>query len=215
MYPSDTAMIQHLIASLSYAGLLLVLLLGSVGLPIPEEVAIITAGVLSHYKVMRWWLALPTVIVGVLSGDIFLYWLGRRYGVGVLDHPLIGRLVDRARLEKVEAAYRRRGALIVFLARHVIGVRAAAFLGAGVVRLPFWKFLAADGAAISYGIPINFFLAYFFTRHVNAILKEMHRVEHWVIGAALAGGGIALYLALRRRSVSALGRAAEASSCRV
>lgn len=202
-------MIQHLITSFSYGGLLLVLLLGSIGLPIPEEVPIVTAGVLSHYGVMRWWLALPTVIVGVFTGDIFLYWVGRRYGVGVLDHPLIGRLVDRGRLERVEVAYRRRGALIVFLARHIIGVRAAAFVGAGIVRLPFWKFLLADGAAISYGIPLNFFLAFLFTRHLHAIMAEVHRVEHWIAVLAVAAAGIGLYVGLRWRSGRALAGAAE------
>jgi membrane protein DedA with SNARE-associated domain len=199
MYPVD-AMVQQAIASLSYAGLLIVLLLGSLGLPVPEEVPIVTAGILSHQGVMRWWLALASCIVGVMTGDIILYWLGRRWGERALERPLIRRLVDRQRLAQIEAAYRRRGALIVFLARHVMGLRAVAFVGAGIVGLPFWKFMLADGLAIAYGIPLNFTIAYLFTQHLHGILAEIHRVERWLALAALLGGAIWLYVALRRRS---------------
>jgi membrane protein DedA with SNARE-associated domain len=201
-------MIEELIEYFSYAGIFCVLLLGSLGVPIPEEVAIVSAGLLSHQGVMRWWLALPTCIAGVLSGDLVLYWAGRHWGERVLEQPLIGRLLNRARLEQIEASYRRRGALIVFVARHVMGLRAAAFVGAGVVGLPFWKFVAADGVAIAYGVPLNFLLAFLFSRHLRAVMAEVHRVEGWLALAAVVGGGIWLYVALRRRGQRALAAAA-------
>jgi membrane protein DedA with SNARE-associated domain len=200
-------MVQHLIASLSYAGVLLVLLLGSLGLPIPEEVPIATAGILSHQQLMRWWLALPTCIVGVLSGDLLLYAAGRRWGERVLDRRLLRRLIDRERLDHIEAAYRRRGALIVFLARHVIGLRAVAFLGAGVVGLPFSRFLLADGLAIAYGVPFTFTIAYLFSEHMHAIMAEVHRVERWVALAALLAAAGSLYVVLRRHSQRAIAAA--------
>ena len=202
-------MVQHLIASLSYPGLLLVLLLGSLGVPIPEEASIVAAGVLSYEGVMRWWLALPTCIVGIFAGDIVLYHVGRRYGEAALERWPFRRLLGPARLQQVKTAYRRRGATIVFLARHVVGLRAAAFIGAGVVRLPFWKFLLADGIAIGYGVPLNFTLAFLFTRHLHAIMAEVHRIELWIALAALVIGGIYLYVTLRRRSRRAFVAAAQ------
>ena len=201
-------MIEGVIEYFSYGGLLVVLLLGSLGLPIPEEVPIVAAGILSHQQVMRWWLALPTCIVGVFAGDLILYWAGRHWGERVLDQPLIGRLLTRARLEQIQAGYRRRGALIVFLARNVMGLRAAAFVGAGVVGLPFWKFAAADGAAIGYGVPLNFGLAYLFSRHLHAVLAEVHRVEGWVALLVVVGGSAWIYITLRRRGDRALAIAA-------
>ena len=201
-------MIEGAIAYFSYGGLLVVLLLGSLGLPIPEEVPIVAAGMLSHQQVMRWWLALPTCIVGVFAGDVILYWAGRHWGDRVLDQPLIGRLLTRARLEQIQAGYRRRGVLIVFLARNVMGLRAAAFVGAGVGGLPFWKFAAADGAAIGYGVPLNFGLAYLFSRHLHAVLAEVHRVEGWIALLVVVGGGAWIYITLRRRGDRALAAAA-------
>jgi membrane protein DedA with SNARE-associated domain len=147
-------------------------------------------------------------MLGVLAGDVVLYWAGRRFGGRVLEQPLLRRLVDPARLEQTSAAYRRRGALIVVLARNVVGLRAVAFVAAGVVRLPFWKYLVADVLAVSVGVPLNFGLAYLFTAHLHAILAEIHRVERWLALAALAAGAVALYVALRRRSQRALAQAA-------
>jgi membrane protein DedA with SNARE-associated domain len=201
-------MIEGAIEYFSYGGLLIVLLLGSVGLPIPEEVPIVAAGMLSHQQAMRWWLALPTCIVGVFAGDLILYWAGRHWGERVLDQALIGRLLTRARLEQIQAGYRRRGVLIVFLARNVMGLRAAAFVGAGVGGLPFWKFAAADGAAIGYGVPLNFGLAYLFSRHLQAVLAEVHRIEGWIALLVVVGGGAWIYITLRRRGDRALATAA-------
>jgi len=200
--------IAHVIGSLSYAGVLLILLAGSLGVPVPEEIPIVTAGVLSHQGIMRWWLALPTCMIGVLSGDVVLYWIGRRYGERVLEHGLVRRVLDAGRLAQVEGAYRRRGALIVFLARNVMGLRAAAFIGAGVVRLAFWKFLFADGVAVGYGVPLNFTLAFLFSAHLRAVMAEVHRVERWLMFAGLTAAAAAIYVAIRRRSQRALAAAA-------
>ena len=78
------AILQELLARFTYGGILAGLLLGGLGLPIPEEVPILAAGVLSHEGLARWWLALPVCFLGVLSGDVVLYWTGRRWGGRVL-----------------------------------------------------------------------------------------------------------------------------------
>jgi membrane protein DedA with SNARE-associated domain len=173
-------MLDHVIERLGYVGLFLVLGLAGLGLPIPEELPILSAGALSHYGYLRWWIALPVCIAGALAGDTILYWLGHHWGNRVLGLPLARHVLTPARREQFAAAYRRRGALIVIAARHVMGVRAAAFLTAGIVRLPFWKFLAADGVAAGVGIPIGFTIAYLFTDHLRDVLENVHRVERWL-----------------------------------
>jgi len=198
-------MLERLIDSSPYVGILAALCLGSLGAPIPEEIPVVTAGVLARQGVVRWWLALPLCIAGVLSGDIALYWVGRHWGEHVLELRLVRYVLDPARREKLTAAYRKNGLIIVFAARHVMGLRAAAFLTAGIARIPFWKFLAVDGAAIGYGVPLNFSLAYLFADRVHELLANVHRIDRWIAVLAVVAVAGWLGFAVWRRSRRMLG----------
>jgi membrane protein DedA with SNARE-associated domain len=168
----------------SYLGIFAVLLLGSLGLPIPEEMAIIAAAVLSHEGIVRWWLALPVCLLGVLSGDMVLYWVGRHWGENVLNWRVVRLVLTLKREQWLNAAYRRHALKTIVTARHVMGLRAAAFLTAGIARVPFWKFVVADAGAAALGVPFLFGMAYFFMDEIEAIVADVHRVERWL---ALAG----------------------------
>ena len=194
-------MLERLIAYSPYVGILAALCLGSLGAPIPEEIPVVTAGVLARQEVVRWWVALPLCVIGVLSGDIVLYWVGRHWGEHVLELRLVRRVLDPARREKLTAAYRKNGLIIVFAARHVMGLRAAAFLTAGVARIPFWKFLAVDGAAVGYGVPLNFSLAYLFADRVHELLANVYRIDRWiaVLAVVAAAGWIGVFVWRRSR----------------
>jgi membrane protein DedA with SNARE-associated domain len=178
----------------AYVGLFLVLCLAGLGLPIPEEVPVMTAGVLAHQRVLVWWLALVSCMAGILVGDSILYWAGRRWGDRVIAMPGVRHLFAGGRRETIAASYRRHGIAIVFAARHVPGPRAAAFLTAGMAGVPFGKFMAADGAAVVYGVPFSFGLAYFFADQVHRLMAEIHRVELWV--AVVGVGAVACWVAL-------------------
>ena len=176
--------LQGFVEQFTYLGIFAVLLLGSLGVPIPEEMAIIAAAVLSHEGLARWWLALPVCLLGVLSGDMVLYWVGRHWGENVLNWRVVRLVLTLKREQWLNAAYRRHALKTVVTARHIMGLRAAAFLTAGIARVPFWKFVVADAGAAALGVPLGFGLAYFFTNEITAIAADVHRVERWL---ALAG----------------------------
>lgn len=156
------------------------------GLPIPEEIPILAAGALSAEEVVRWWIALPLCLIGVVGGDVALYWVGRHWGEHILDWRVVRFVLSREREARFKAAYHRHGVKIVFTARHIAGVRAAAFLTAGIVRLPFLKFLAVDGGAALVGVPLAFGVAFLFTDQVERLVADFHRIERWGALAALA-----------------------------
>ena len=176
--------LQGFVEQFTYLGIFAVLLLGSLGVPIPEEMPIIAAAVLTHAGLARGWLVLPVCLLGVLSGDLVLYWVGRRWGEHVLNWRVVRLVLTPKREQWLQAAYRRHALKTVVTARHVMGLRAAAFLTAGNAGVPFWKFVVADAGAAVLGVPFLFGMAYFFIDEITALAADVHRVERWL---ALAG----------------------------
>ncbi len=192
--------IPQFLEEFTYLGVFLVLFVAGLGVPIPEEVPILAAGVLAHEGVVRWWLMLPTCLIGVLAGDVALYWVGRHWGERVLAWRWVRFVLSRQREETLMAAYRRHGVKIVFTARHVMGLRAAAFLTAGIARVPFGRFLVADAVAALISVPLAFGLAFLFTDQLQQILAGAHRVERWVPILVLLAVGAWIGVRAYRRS---------------
>jgi len=172
--------LQEFVNNFTYLGIFAALLLGSLGVPIPEEMSIVAAAVLGHAGIVRWWLALPICFLGVLSGDMVLYWIGRHWSEQVFNWRVVRLVVSPVREQWLKAAYRRHALKTVVTARHLMGLRAAAFLTAGTARVPFWKFVVADAGAALVGVPLAFGLAYFFTVQIKAIMVNVHRAERWL-----------------------------------
>jgi membrane protein DedA with SNARE-associated domain len=180
-------MVQRLIEHFTYLGLLLVLFATGLGLPIPEEGPIVAAGVLAHEQVIRWWIALPVCLIGVLAGDTVLYWVGHHWGERILDWRAVRWVLSREREERLTAAYHRHGVKILFTARHIVGLRAAAFLTAGITKVPFWRFIVADTMAALIGVPVSFGIAFLFADQLERVLADVRHIERWLVLYALVG----------------------------
>jgi membrane protein DedA with SNARE-associated domain len=178
-------MVQTFIEDFTHLGIFLILFAAGLGVPIPEEVPVLAAGVLAHEGVIRWWIALPVCIAGVLSGDVALYWIGHHWGERILEWRMVRYVLTREREERLMSAYRRHGVKIVFTARHVMGLRAAAFLTAGIAHVPFWKFLLVDTVAALVGVPVGFGIAFLFTDQLERVMADVHRFERWLVLYAL------------------------------
>jgi membrane protein DedA with SNARE-associated domain len=196
---SEGTLVTNFIEQFTYVGLFLVLFLAGLGVPIPEELPILSAGVLAHEGLARWWIALPVCVAGVVAGDAVLYWVGYHWGERILDWWIVRLVLSPAREERLKAAYRRHGVKIVFTARHVMGVRAAAFLTAGISRVPFWRFLACDAAAALVSVPLAFGAAFLFTDQIQEVVRDVHRVERWAALLVLVAAAVWIaWLVFRR-----------------
>jgi membrane protein DedA with SNARE-associated domain len=191
--------VQGLVEQSTYVGVFLTLLLASLGVPVPEEMPIIAAAVLAHEGLARWWLALPVCLVGVLSGDVILYWAGRVWGERILGWGPVRLVLTPAREAQLKAAYHRHAVKTIVTARHVVGLRAAAFLTAGIAHVPFVRFIVIDTVAALVSVPIMFGLAYFFTDQLQEVLADVRRVEGWLALLALVAIAVALAVVAWRR----------------
>ncbi|MCA9054211.1 MAG: DedA family protein [Planctomycetaceae bacterium] len=169
----------------SYAAIIVILLLCGLGLPLPEEIPILTSGVLAQMGHMRPWPALAALMVGVMLGDSAMFLLGKRWGGHLLEHKLARKLLTRERQDKITDYFAKYGALVIFIARFLPGLRAPLFLTAGSMRVRFLTFFSMDGLAALLSVPLSFWVAYYFTNRLKEVLELSHQVLYWVLGGVI------------------------------
>jgi membrane protein DedA with SNARE-associated domain len=191
-----------LIAQWGYSAIFLLVVFGNMGVPLPEETVLIVAG----YMAWRGDLHLAVVIaVGVVSaviGDNIGYWLGRRYGHGALERHSTWMLGGTRRLASIEAFVARRGAVAVFVARFVPGLRFVAGPLAGALGLPFPRFLTANLLGALLYVPIAVGAGYSVGYGIGQLLEDARgvagRVELLTLAVALvATAALVLWRLLR------------------
>lgn len=177
--------VASVIERFSYAAIIGVLLLCGLGLPLPEEVPILTSAILAASGTLDPWWALGALMFGVMIGDSAMFWLGHRWGAQLLEHRFARRMVTPERNERIAAYFMKYGPWIIFAARFLPGLRAPLFLTSGSMKVRFWVFFAMDGAAALVSIPTSFWLAYYFTDQLEKVLKVRDTVQYWAFGGLI------------------------------
>ncbi len=132
--------IIQLIESYGYAVVFLFVAIESLGIPLPGETVLVTAGALAALGHLSIWGVIATAATGGIVGDAAGYWIGRLGGVALLKR--YGRLVhfDDAKLERVRGFFSRHGAKTVFFGRFIALLRTWAALLAGTAEMPYAVF---------------------------------------------------------------------------
>jgi len=176
------------------------LLAAGLGVPLPEDLSLLTAGYLvwNGQETLSW--AIPVCLAAVLVGDSILYGLGWHFGKAITRHRFLRHRLTPARLARVEHYFERHGAKTVVLGRFAAGARALFFLSAGVMRMRYWRFLVCDGIAAAVSCTAWILIGWHFGAQIDWVRHMVHRVEHIVLLVAVVSVGAWLITrALRRR----------------
>jgi membrane protein DedA with SNARE-associated domain len=146
----------HLVQSYGYYAVFGLIALESTGIPLPGETALITAALYAGTTHQLNIVVLAAVATaGAVVGDNAGYWIGRTGGYRLAER--YGRLVhlDRAKLRVGRYLFDQYGARVVLLGRFIAVLRTFAAFFAGVSRMRWRRFLAANAAgglmwAVSY-----------------------------------------------------------------
>jgi len=191
----------------SYLALVIVLILTGSGLPIPEEVPIIAAGVLAAQGTLDPWLALGWCIFGAIVGDCIMYFIGYHFGRGVLrEHPWWARFVTPHREAQIEVMFRRHGLKVFLVARFLVGLRSPVYLTAGILRVSFKRFFLIDLICATAVVGTFFGLTYWFGKYIAQWVRTGEVLLTIVVVIALAVVGIWLWQRYRRKAARAIFR---------
>ncbi len=186
-----------------YIFLFLSLLAGAFGLPIPEDIPLMAAGVLLHEHQAK---MLPIFIIcyfGILIGDFVIYSAGRFFGPSLCRTKWFQKKIKKIGLKKVRSRLENRRLLTIFIARHLFWIRTATFLICGLVRIKPIKFIIADAIAALISIPIMISLGFFFFARLEEMLGHVKKAEGMIliVLVALVAGAI-LYKLRKKRTLT-------------
>ena len=162
----------ELILTYGYFAIIGVLILTGTGLPVPEEVIIVAAGVLSSQELLDPWLAFASCLFGALAGDCVMYWIGYHFGRNVVrEHPWWAHFVKPEREAQIEQMLAKHGLKVFFLARFLVGIRSPVYLSAGILHVPFRRFFLIDLFCATVIIGFFFGLSYRFGETIAAWIR--------------------------------------------
>ncbi len=181
-----------------YALLLLVIGIESMGIPLPGEIALVSAALLASTGSVSVWGVAVAASLGAIIGDSCGYLIGRRGGEALFLR--LGKRFPRhlgpSKIARAEQTFLRWGIWTVFFGRFVALLRILAGPIAGSLRMPYWKFLLANASGGIFWATGTTLVIYSLGRAAERWLSGFS----WVLLAAVILGGIGTALFVRRRA---------------
>ncbi|MFI5711343.1 DedA family protein [Kribbella sp. NPDC051620] len=187
------------VAILAYLVVGLVIGVESMGVPLPGETTLIAAALLASQHDLNIVFVIASAAAGAIIGDSIGYFIGRKAGRGLFER--LGRRFhhfSEERIVKAEKYFHKYGVWTVFFGRFVALLRIFAGPMAGMLRMHYPRFLAANAAGgIAWSTTIGV-VAYKIGDNADKIFGEVSVWALVVIGAALVVA-YAVYKIRKRR----------------
>jgi len=133
--------IEGIAQQYGYWAVFLGILLENLGIPIPGETVTLVGGFLAGSDQLNYWIVLADAVLGATLGGTLGYWIGRYGGWPLLAG--VGKLfrVQEEQLELLRDRFSNNAAKTVFLGRFIALLRVFASPLAGIVQMPYPKFM--------------------------------------------------------------------------
>jgi len=197
-------LLRKYFAEYGYWTIAVILLLENAGIPLPGETTLLFAAFLafSEHRLMLWGI----IVVGVIActiGDNLGYWIGYRGGRPLLERQRRIFRISEEHLRRGEQFFVRYGNVTVLFARFVFGMRIIAGPLAGVLKMPWRKFVLFNFLGAVLWVTVVSCLGYFFGSRWDWLMTESEDFQI-VLGAIAV---IALLVLWRRERRKAAARA--------
>jgi membrane-associated protein len=174
------------------------LLIENAGIPVPGETMLLLASFLafSQHELQLPWIIVVGTIAATL-GDNIGFALGYYGGRPVLERYRTAFRIQDATLARGEELFARYGAVTIFFARFVFGMRIVAGPLAGVLRMPWRKFTVFNFLGAAVWVTAISGAGYLFGQHLGRLERDIRRFD--VVAAILVLVGLGLLWWRNRR----------------
>lgn len=182
-----------------------ILILCGFGLPVPEDITLVSGGVISGLDLANPHTMCIVGLAGVLIGDSTMFLAGRIFGYRIQRIKTFRRILSPRRFSHIQRKFKQYGLSLLFVARFLPGLRSPIFLVAGMSRrISYLTFILMDGIAALISVPVWVYLGYFFADNLDLLMeyvKDVQTLIYLILGLILL---IVLIVYLKKRFHSKL-----------
>lgn len=146
-------------------------MLQSVGLPLPAQTVLVTAGVMAGQGILDPFLAIAFGVSGAILGSQIGYFIGRKGG-----RPFVLRWgkylgATEERLDRAEGLFRKYERRAVFIARFVPVLKTFGYIAAGVIKMPHAIFFRYDLLGTTIWASLSILAGYLLSEAVMSLIE--------------------------------------------
>lgn len=182
-----------------YTFVSLFMLASSFGLPIPEEITLISAGLVAYmakdpvnypppYPGAEGVDTITLCIVcfmAVLMSDTLVYLIGKIFGGRIIKTKFFQKQVAGEGFNKINSWFQKYGGWACGIFRFTPGLRFPGHLSCGLLGIPLWKFLAIDILAAGLSVPTQVYFVATYGKVILDKLQEFKIITLWVLAGLL------------------------------
>jgi len=193
--------LMRLLQTYTYPVLVGLVLLESLGIPLPGEIALVTAAAYASLGHISIYAVIILAALAAIVGGALGYLIGLRGGLPLVLHygGYIG--VRRRHVDRAHAFFEKHGAKTILFGRFIAILRTWAAIVAGGAGMSFPKFVLYNSIGSVVWAIVFGWLGYYFGRDLPLLESYISRVS-LVLLVALAVGIIALVFWKRRKTRS-------------
>ena len=154
-----------------YGIIILIMTLATFGLPVSEEVVIISASLVAYMGAHPELYPPPLSTIGtppfpvqpvttalvcflsVFLSDLLVYLIGFIFREKIINQPIVKKIISQKRKEKINTWISQYGYFVSGMFRFTPGLRFIGYLTCGVVRIPIHKFILINGGVALLVVP--------------------------------------------------------------
>ena len=182
-----------------YGFVVLFMTASSFGLPIPEEMTLVSAGLVAYMAQNPAEFPPPTpgaegvnlivlsivCLISVLGSDLLIYMIGKVYGQKVVNSDFFNKRIGQERFQKINKIFNKYSYWACGIFRFTPGVRFPGHMTCGLMGVPLWQFLLVDGAAAVISVPTQVLLVASYGEVILDKIKEFKIILFGIIGIAI------------------------------
>lgn len=194
------ALLEAFFVEYGYAAVFFVLVICGFGVPIPEDLTLVTGGVISGMGYTNPHMMFAVGMLGVLVGDGVMFAAGRIWGQKILRFKPIARIMTPKRYAQVQEKFDKYGNWVLFVARFLPGLRTAVFVTAGISRkVSYLRFIIMDGLAALISVPIWIYLGEYGAHNIDWLMAKMHSLQSGIFVILGIGATVVAWIWWKKR----------------